>query len=272
MIGIHIGNITDDSIKKLDELHEKHVDIVQIFVNSLSKNIEELAKKFNKKLKEYSMKCVVHISYTINCAKEWTHHSWWLNQFIAEINIAEICGAHYVVVHVGKKLDLTEPEALNNMYMSLIYVHEKTAKSNVKILIETPAGQGTEMLTDVRSFAYFFTKISKHSNKKIQNRFGICVDTCHIFVAGEDIRKSSKYFENFNDAIGLEHIKLIHLNDSKHDCGSKLDRHENIGEGYIGKIILTKLIKFFNKLEIPMVLETPKDNILKDFELVSNIK
>ena len=101
--------------------------------------------------------------------------------------------------------------------------------------------------------------------------FGICVDTCHIFAAGYNIKNKYvmlQYLDKFNELIGLEEIKLIHLNDSKNETGSKIDRHENLGVGFIGLKPLLKFANFFIKQNVPVILETPHNKILKDLHIV----
>ena len=139
--------------------------------------------------------------------------------------------------------------------------------------METSSGQGSELCYKIENLAYFYNKLSKHKNENIRNRFGICVDTCHIYVSGHDIRSLNainKYLDTFNKLIGLEHIKLIHLNDSKQDIGTKIDRHENIGKGYIGKKGLLIFISIFKHLEVPIILETPKNYLEQDIKIISS--
>jgi deoxyribonuclease-4 len=102
----------------------------------------------------------------------------------------------------------------------------------------------------------------------------MCLDTCHIFNAGYDISNKKKikiYLDEFEKLIGINEIKLIHLNDSKNKVNSKLDRHENINYGYIGKDGLIEIAKFFTKLGISIVLETPDAHIEDDLKLIINI-
>lgn len=265
IIGFHIDNIDNiDNVNNIEtiikDIKKIKCKIIQIFVNPMKNNKDNynLLKKCLKKNKIY---CVVHISYTINCAQNWNEYSWWIKQLILEIELAAYIGAISVIIHIGKQLNLTIEECYNNMYSSLLYIHQQTIKySNMKILIETPAGQGTEMCYKMEDLAYFYNKFSNHKNNIIQSRFGICLDTCHIFAAGYDIsnkKNINKYIENFNELIGIEQIKLIHLNDSKNILGSHKDRHECLGKGYIGLSGLLIFAKLFNMLNIPIILETP---------------
>jgi len=156
--------------------------------------------------------------------------------------------------------------------MALIHVHQQTHNLKVKILLETSTGQGSEIGYKLEDLSFIYRKLSKHKNINVRNRFGICLDTCHIFVAGYNIKNKNTrkiYFDKFNELIGFKHIKLIHLNDSKNNIGSKIDRHENIGNGYIGKIPLLTICQIFKNLHIPIILETPYRNIINDLKLLN---
>ena len=176
----------------------------------------------------------MHASYTINIAQNWNEYSWWLKQFLHEIELAEHIGAFGIVIHLGKQLKLSDAEGINNMFTSMLYIFSKIKGMNIKILFETSTGQGSEMCYNLEEFAYFFNKFLKVDKEK----FRICLDTCHIFQAGYDIKYIKNvniYLKDFDRLIGLRYIGLIHLNDSKNELGAKLDRHENLGKGYIGK-------------------------------------
>jgi len=270
IIGAHINSDLDLLIKEANRIHNNGGNIVQLFINITSHKTKIFYPDFKKFLKSKNMSCVVHISYAINCSQNWEYYSWWIKQFIMEIEYAEKIGALYVVVHLGKQLELSYEEALNNMYTSLLYIHKQT-NNNIKILLETSAGQGSELCFELEKLAYFYKKISNHNNDSIRNRFGICLDTCHIFASGYDISTDNgvkNYFDSFNKLIGIEHIKLIHLNDSKKECGSKVDRHSNIGNGFIGQKTLILIKNMFSKLEVPIILETPIENQDKDLKLI----
>jgi deoxyribonuclease IV len=268
LIGYHIE--PDKYLKKCNYLKSFGGNIVQFFVSPTRKLNEynDLKHYLNKN----DIKTIVHASYTINCAMNWDSYSWHLKQFINEIEIASYIGAKYIVIHIGKQLQLSEKEALNNMYLSLLYVHNETEKhSNVKILIETSSGQGSEMCYKLEDLANLYRKFNLHKNDKIQKRFGICLDTCHVFSAGYNLKNKiarKMFFDKFDNLIGLNNIKLIHMNDSKVKLGTKIDRHENIGTGYIGKKALLIIAKIFIKLNVPIILETPYKNINKDLQII----
>lgn len=274
-IGVHIGSSLLRIMNTAQFMKEKGANIVQLFVSPL----KELDKKYSLMYTEFAdflkrnhIKCVVHASYTINLATAWDEYSAWLVLFIEEIKLANKIGAEGIVVHMGKSLELTQADAYNNMYSSLLYVHNQTLNcKDTKILLETSSGQGSEICFKLEDFAYFFKKLSRNKNEAIVNRFGICVDTCHIFAAGYDLTSKAlvyMYLEAFEELIGLRHIKLIHLNDSRKEVGSNVDRHENIGQGKIGKEGLLIFANYFKNLNVPIILETPYEKILDDLKLI----
>lgn len=271
MIGVHTSDIDDILV-----LNDKYgIKFFQLFLVSLK---DYKTKDYSDKIKEINkrkIKLVVHGSYSANLARNWTPVDWFIQQHIQEIKACEIFGSFGIVIHTGKSLDLSIPEAMNNMYSALMYIHEQTIKSNVKIILETPSGQGTETLTKIEDLCHFMKKFFNHPKDHVKNRFGLCIDTCHIFAAGYNIRRNKdmiKFFDVIKDEIGLDKIKLCHVNDSKGDVGSRLDRHQTIGLGKIGKKSIKNIVKLMNILEIPLVLETPHANIIDDYEFLSKIK
>lgn len=263
-IGAHISSsnyITfENEVKRVKKYGG---NIVQIFIPKYDE-----INKFKKVIDDQKIHIVIHSSYLHNIANEWDTDSWWINDIISEIKRAGILKAVGVVIHLGKQKQLPTHKALNNMFTAIMYIHNKTiSDSNVKIIIETSTGQGTEMCYELHQLSYFYKKLNK-----IHNRVKICVDTCHIFAAGYDLRKSSDvalYLEAFEELIGIKNICLIHLNDCKVKLGEKKDRHESIGKGNIGYKGLKKFYKYFSNLNIPVILETPGDSYITEIRLLS---
>ncbi|MBA42807.1 MAG: hypothetical protein CMF62_02220 [Magnetococcales bacterium] len=174
-----------------------------------------------------------------------------------------------------KKKELSLEIAYNNMFSSIIHVLNKTKDMTPILLLETTAGQGTELCYKLEDLAYFYKKFKKHRDPKIRNRIGLCVDTCHIFSAGYDLRNEKKvnlYLETFNELIGLSHIKLIHLNDSGVEHGKRVDRHESLGYGKIGLEGLMHFAKKFIKMKVPLILETPANSYLKEIPMLERLE
>lgn len=275
LVGVHISRV-DDIIDRIDSDPDfKNIDLIQIFITATVNYGDKKYTHVVKYLEKKKIKLVVHGSYSINLSKRWTDSDWWIQQFIGEIKGSAQLGAFGIVIHTGKQLELTTAEALNNMYTSLLHIHHKTeAYQKIRIIVETPSGQGTETLTQIQEFCRFMKKFYTHPDEKVRDRFGICVDTCHVFAAGNDIRteKDINHFFGYIDrSIGIDKIKLCQVNDSKKGLGERLDRHMNIGEGQIGKDAIGRIVKFMKELEIPIVLETPDLHIRQDYEFLESI-
>ena len=143
-----------------------------------------------------------------------------------------------------------------------------STKNNVKILLENSAGQKN-------SIGSSFDEIAEILDKLNSDDFGLCLDTCHAFAAGYDLRTEKTValtLEKFGKAIGFEQLKIVHLNDSKGAIGCNIDRHEHIGLGQIGEIGLAHVIKFSNSKNIPIILETPIDERRDDLGNIKKVK
>ena len=274
----------------INEINSLGGNMIQIFIsNPMSTKFSIDETKWNEKncnlikntLETTDSKIVIHLPYVINLAKPLPIPSdmancWWINMICNQLKISDLINSIGCVVHVGKHLDLTVQEGKDNMYDGLKYVINFIRNKKIKsyIILETAAGQGSELLTTKNSslddFANFYNRFTDDDKQHIK----ICVDTCHIFAAGYDIRKKEQvkeFFDNFNELIGLHNIALIHLNDSKSDCGSCVDRHENLGHGKIGIEGLRHFIRFAIYYRIPTVLETPS-NYEFELELINKVK
>lgn len=284
--GVHVS-IKNGIISAIDYVKNIGGNMIQIFISnpiSIKASIDK--NKFNEKnvnliknkLYTSDAKIVIHLPYVINLAKTIqpdVDKCWWLKMITDHLTISESIDSIGCIVHVGKFLDLTESDGIDNMYNGLVHVINFMKEHNMKthIILETGSGQGTELLItngSLENFANFYNKFTEEQKKYIK----ICVDTCHIFAAGYDIKKKSQvkhFFDEFNSLIGIEQIFVIHLNDSKSNCGSRLDRHENIGDGKIGMEGLRHFIRYGIYYKIPMILETP---IIKDSEitLINDVK
>jgi len=196
-----------------------------------------------------------HDSYLINlAAPDPSLLSKSREAFADELHRAEILGIPCVVFHPGAHKGHGETAGLKRIAESLDYVYDKFPQTSVLALLETTSGQGTTL-------GYRFEQLQQIIEMvAIPQKIGICLDTCHIFAAGYDIRTESAYlntFEQFDRILGLSKLKVIHLNDSKKAFGSRVDRHENIGKGMIG-LDAFRFIMHDDRLNgIPKILETP---------------
>ena len=199
---------------------------------------------------------ISHTGYLINLASPREDiHEKSLASMIDEIKRAEALRIPDVVMHPGSPLDQGEVYGMNKIADSLNYCIDKTADAKARIALELTAGQGAQLGYRFEQIAELIERVE---NKK---RISCCLDTCHIFAAGYDIRTREAYeatIGQFKKVIGLKYLKVIHLNDSKHDIGSRKDRHEHIGEGMIGADAFQFIMQDSRLDKIPKLLETPK--------------
>lgn len=219
--------------------------------------------EFNKLLKDnFYFKVVAHASYLINLAsfnEDILKKS--IDSIQDEINRCSKFNIPFYVIHPGSHMGVGEKQGLEQIVSSF---NKIDIPQNVKILIETTSGQGSNLGSKFEEIAYVLSNIDK------KNQFGVCYDTCHTFSAGYDIR-DEKSFSNtmntFDKIVGLKNIEVIHVNDSKFPLGSKKDRHEHIGKGFIGLDAFKFFINFPPFKNIPFLLETEKsDDYHEDIE------
>jgi len=212
-------------------------------------------KKFQEKRAQLKI-IFAHNNYLINLAsKDPVKSKKSFSSMLEELHRAEQLKLPFLVMHPGSHLGDGENKGLNRIATQLNLLISETKDFNVKILLETTSGQGSNL-------GYCFVHFSQIMEKiKDTHRIGICFDTCHSFAAGYDLRTPDEYektFESFEHEVGLTHICAFHLNDSKFGLGSRKDRHEHIGQGFIGLNAFRLLLNDERFVHIPMVLETPK--------------
>ena len=274
-IGCHVS-ISGSIDKAVDNATERDCTAFQIFTRSpRSWHAKDLAdadvKNYKEKLDQSQIDrfaTVAHMPYLPNLATpNQDVYTKSVNTLVKEVERCGRLGIPYLVTHLGSHLGTGEENGIKRIVKGL----EKAAtiKSDVMILLENTAGQKNSVGSDFTQLAYIFSKL------KPKNRFGVCFDTCHAFVAGYDIRTEKtvkETFDKFDETVGLEHLKILHLNDSKGELDSNLDRHFHIGLGGIGNDGLGTVIKLMNKKKIPMILETPIDDVRDDFENIKKVK
>jgi deoxyribonuclease-4 len=198
---------------------------------------------------------VSHDSYLINlCSPEEVKLLQSITSFEDEVERCELLGIPYLVFHPGSHMGAGEKEGLKTIAASLNQVLDKKKGYSTQLLLEITAGQGTNLGCTFEQLAEIIDQV------KDQSRVGVCVDSCHLFAAGYDIRAKAGYEETFKklDAvIGLKKVKAFHLNDSKKGLGSKVDRHEHIGQGALGLEAFRLLVNDDRFQGLPMLLETP---------------
>ena len=191
-----------------------------------------------------AVRMYVHSPYIINlCHEPGTKEDYGVVCLQKNLQYANAMGLKGVVVHVGKSTDLALPVALENMRKNLLKAME-AATDNCPILLETPAGQGTETLTTYDDFVAF---VESFNSTKLR----ICVDTCHVFATGQNPFEYIKKMTEKDPAL----LRLVHFNDSATPCGSCLDRHAFIGTGKIGYTAMKEIADYCITRSIPMLVE-----------------
>ena len=222
--------------------------------NTIRKTLDiELIKQAQKFMKDNDIdinNVICHAPYIVNLANDKDLSKWnfsidFLKQ---EISRCSELGIKYMVLHPGSSVGLDRDIALNNIAKALNEIVKK--QSNVMILLETMAGKGSECGSNLEELKYILDEVKS-------NNIGICLDTCHLNDAGYDMSKFDDFLDLFDKVIGINRIYCVHLNDSKNPLGSKKDRHENIGFGYIGFENLLKICSNVRLVDIPKILETP---------------
>jgi deoxyribonuclease IV len=199
---------------------------------------------------------LVHDAYLINLASP-DRRLWQksVDAFVEELRRAEALGIPYVVTHPGAYIRGSEQAGLLNVSRALDEVHAQCRSLRVRCLLETTAGQGT-------SLGWRFEQlVAILDGVRDPDRLGFCFDTCHVFAAGYPLSPRKEYratMTAFDRLIGLERIKAFHLNDSRRELGSRIDRHEHIGRGWLGIEPFRLLLADRRFRDVPMYLETPK--------------
>lgn len=260
----------------MDNAVERECSAFQIFTrNPRGWHAKELTKEdidlFKSKLKASKIDrfaTCAHMPYLPNLA---TPKSDGFEKSVKTlINEVERCaqlGIPYLVTHLGSHLGTGEEAGIKKLVEGLTKAGE--TKNDVMILLENTAGQKNSVGSDFQQLGEIFKQL------KPKKKFGVCLDTCHAFVAGYDLRTETKVketFKEFDKHVGIENLKILHLNDARGEIGCNLDRHYHLGLGGIGKEGITSVVKFANKKKIPIILETPIDDDRDDFENVKIAK
>ena len=205
---------------------------------------------------------VAHDSYLINLAgnkPDGTEKS--VHAFTEELKRIEALSIHGLVTHPGSHLGDGTEAGLERYVRRLDRCFELSGTETATVLLETTAGQGTNLGSSFEELAF----IIEQSN--YADRIGVCLDTCHIFAAGYELRTPEGYRETmdrFDSLIGMNRLRCIHINDSKGELGCRKDRHDHIGAGMIGPSGFANLVNDPALDRIPFILETPKGKELQE--------
>jgi deoxyribonuclease-4 len=264
LLGAHMS-IAGGYYKAVDEAGSFGMEVVQIFTKNnnqwAGKPIaDEDVRLFRDALTRHGVgQPISHASYLINLAAPadelWEKS---IEAMAIELQRAERLGVKYVVVHPGAFTTTCEEEGIERVAVAVNRVHDLLHAEDfqAEILLENTAGQGSCLGHDFAHLGAMLARIER------SDRVGVCFDTCHAFAAGhgfDDAADFDQMKREIDETFGLEKIRAVHLNDSKKPRGSRVDRHEHIGEGLIGMEGFRRFVtdSFFGRL--PMYLETPKD-------------
>jgi len=246
---------------------------IQIFTKSASRWEERILEKpeisrFRETRKRTGIDPVIsHACYLINLASpDRQIYLKSLNAMVHEIRRCEQLGVDLLVLHPGHHRGAGVERGIAGVVDALDMIHAETTGALVKIALETTAGQGTCLGSSLEEIARIMEQVKENS------RLAFCLDTCHVFVAGYNLRTREGYhdlFTRIDRTIGKENLMVMHLNDSKREMGSRVDRHENIGAGMIGEGLFRLIMGDTSLAGIPKIIETPSDlenlRLLKSF-------
>ena len=261
ILGAHMS-IAGGYYKAVEEAHRCGCDCVQLFTKNnnqwrakpiTDQDIEE----FKTRLEDLKIgHPISHSSYLINLASP--NDELWkksIDAFVVELQRAEALGIPYVVLHPGSYVESDETAGIKRIVRALDQVHRRVKDFSSQCLLETTAGQGSNLGWRFEQLAAILQGVRE------PERLGVCLDTCHVFAAGYalDTEKSYKAtMREFNRLVGVKQIRAFHLNDSRRELGSRVDRHERIGKGEMGLDSFRHLLADRRFRKIPMYLETPK--------------
>lgn len=261
---LHLGAHTSISGGIFNAIYEGRdigADVVQIFSKNQRQwlgrdyTAEELDKYFQAIAETGVWPVMIHTSYLINLAA--TNPATLeksVTALIDELKRAATLKIPYVVLHPGSHLNAGEAAGLKAIAANLRKVVEASATPSVTVLLEATAGQGSNL-------GYTFEQLRDiMAESGVSERLGVCLDTCHIFAAGYDIRTAAAWQQTraaFDKIIGRDKLRGFHLNDSKHPPGSRKDRHERIGQGELGLEAFRVILNDPQVNHLPMILEVP---------------
>ena len=245
----------------ISEGKEIAADVVQIFSKNQRQWVgkeysEDDLEKFCQTIDETGVKPVmIHTSYLINlCSPKADIESKSMDALIDELRRAHTLKIPYVVQHPGSHLDTGEMAGIKKIAENIKLCFDKAGVRDVKLLLETTAGQGTNL-------GYKFEHLRDIIDQSgVEDKLGVCLDTCHVFGAGYDIRTKQDWQSTLNEfdiIIGIPKLKGFHFNDSLNGVGTRKDRHARIGKGEIGTTAFRHIMQDGRFKEIPMILEIP---------------
>jgi len=267
ILGVHVSG-AGKIYETLNRVHDLRCQAMQIFsrnpqqwrtANLSLKDIEE----FKLRRKEFKINPVfIHISYLINLASPNPRlYQGSIQAYIEDMQDAERLKADYIVTHMGSHKETSEDAGIKRLILALNKILEATKGSKVGILLENTSGSGSWL-----GYKFEHQKMILRGLKD-KARVGLCLDTAHAYLAGYDLAEKeglNKLLDEIESLVGIKLIKLIHLNDAYGALASHHDRHDHIGKGSIGLEGMARIINHPKLRDIPMILETPKDDEKSD--------
>ncbi|MCF7870207.1 MAG: deoxyribonuclease IV [Candidatus Omnitrophica bacterium] len=276
-LGVHVS-AAGKIYKSIERAEKLGCNTMQIFARnprqwrrkSLSPEDIEIFRKKREKSKIDPV--VVHAPYLLNLAsgKE-SFHKITIREFSKDLAEADKLGVDYLVTHMGSYKKSTEKAGLLRIVEALNLILKNTKGLKTQVLIENTAGSGSRLGYKFSHFKFIFDRI------KMQNRLGVCLDTAHAWAAGYQINKKKNLqglISEIGQEVEMDKLKVVHLNDTQVELGSRLDRHFHIGEGNIGKDGFRLILNHFKLKNSTFILETPKkksDDDLKNLEMVRRL-
>ena len=260
-LGVHLFT-NKGLLQAIKEAEVMDINAIQLFIHSpASWKVSSIPNQISLQFKEAILKAKIkfvfaHSSYLINLAspKEQVYK----NSIIClkkELNLCKQLGIPFLVVHTGSPLNKGEKYGIEKIIKSLKKIDEEGYLEKTGILLENTAGAGNTLGWKLEQLAEILKALPQ------KEKIGICLDTCHLLASGYNISNSKglrKTLKSFSQLIGMERLKLLHLNDSFYPCNSRRDKHQHIGKGYIGRKGFSNIVNEPKLKHLPMILETPK--------------
>ena len=246
-------------------------DAIQVFTKSSNQwrakplSDDDVSRFRGAQIEKGISPVVAHDSYLINLASpDETLYQRSMGAFGDELDRCDLLGIPYLVTHPGSHVGSGEEAGIAKIAAALNGLFAARPDQKVKVLLETTAGQGNSVGHRFEHLRAIIDRLKR------PDRVGVCIDTCHIFAAGYDLRTERGYQDvmgEFDRIVGLGLVRAFHLNDCKKDLGCRVDRHEHIGKGFLGVDAFRWLMNDARFDGIPMLLETPKgDDCAEDVE------
>ncbi len=266
VLGAH-HSIAGGFHRAVERALETGCECLQIFTRNINRwDVSPIdpadASRFRAAVRDAGLRLVVaHDSYLINpAAQDDALRAKSIASLADELRRAEQLGIPWVVAHPGAAGDQSPARAVARAAAGIAEALQRTAGLRAGILIETTAGQGSCLGATFEEIGTMLEVIDARPG--LRKRAGVCLDTCHVFAAGYPLAPRAELDETlkrFHDRIGLDRLAVIHANDSKREFGSRVDRHEAIGKGKIGRAAFELIVNHPRLAGIPLILETPKE-------------